>query len=295
MTLTKDSTYTLSNGNKIPVIGFGTYQTPPESAQSVVYHALKQGFRHIDSAQRYGNERQVVQGIVQFLEETHTPRDKIFYTTKVDTPNHGYEITKKSLELSLEDAKELGYIDLVLIHDPLSDKRGRLSTWLALQEYYKAGKIKSIGVSNYGIQHLKELLDNNDILEVKPQVNQLSVNPWLYREDLINFCTENGLLVEAYSALTRAKKLNDETLVSIAKKYNATPPQILTQWSLKKGLLPLVKTLDPIKRGQELIDSLSLTLSNEDVERLTHKDDYFLPQPEFDPPADKSSLGALNG
>lgn len=295
MTLTKNSNYKLSNGKEIPVIGFGTYQIPPESSTSVVYHALKTGFRHIDSAQRYGNERQVVEGIVKFLEENpNVKREEIFYTTKIDTPNHGYEITKKSLELSLSDAKELGYIDLVLIHDPLSDKRGRLSTWMALQEYYQAGKIKAIGVSNYGIPHLKELLES-DIIEVKPQVQQIAINPWLYREDLIEFSKEHGLLIEAYSSLTRALKFDDEQLVSIAQKHGATPAQILAKWSLEKGVVPLVKTLDPIKKGKELIESFDISLTKDEIEELTHKEDYFLPEPQFDPPADTEHLGAING
>lgn len=285
MTLTKNSTYKLSNGKEIPVIGFGTYQIPPETSKDIVYNALKTGFRHIDSAQRYGNERQVVEGIVKFLSENpNVKRDEIFYTTKIDTPNHGYEITKKSLELSLEDARELGYIDLVLIHDPLSDKPGRLSTWLALEEYYKIGKVKSIGVSNFGIEHLKELIENENI-EIKPQVGQIAINPWLYRRDLINFYRNEGLLVEAYSPLTRGLKFNDEELVGIAKAHGASPAQILTKWSLDQGFVPLVKTVDSINKGEELIKSFDISLTKEEIKKLTHEDDYFLPQPQFDPPA----------
>ncbi len=296
MTLTKNSQYKLSNNKQIPVIGYGTYQIPPESAQSSTYHALKTGFRHIDCAQRYGNEVQVVQGIVQFLQENpNVSREEIFYTTKIDTPNHGYEITKKSLDLSLSSAKELGYIDLVLIHDPLSDKRGRLSTWMALQEYYKAGKVKAIGLSNYGLPHLKELFES-EVLEVKPQVHQISINPWLYREELIKFSQDHGMLVEAYSPLTRGLKFDDEELVEIAKKYNATPVQILVKWSLQMGLLPLTKTLDPNAKGEEILGSFDVKdLSKQDLDKLTHKDDYFLPEPQFDPPADTEHLGAKNG
>ncbi|CCH45366.1 Aldo-keto reductase family 1 member [Wickerhamomyces ciferrii] len=294
MSLDKNSTYKLSNGKEIPVIGFGTYQVPAESAQQVVYNALKQGFRHIDSAQRYQNELQVVKGIVQFLSENpNVKREEIFYTTKVETYNHGYETAIKSLDLSFDDAKELGYIDLILIHDPLSDKRGRLATWLALQDLYKSGKVKSIGVSNYGLDHLKELFENEQVLEIKPHVNQISVNPWLYREELINFSKENGLLVEAYSPLTRALKLDDPKLQNLVSKYNRTPVQILTRWSLQRGLVPLVKTQSPELKGSELIESFDFNLTDEDVEYLTSNNSYFLPE-DFDPPADKEHLGAAN-
>jgi len=294
MVLTKHSTYKLTNGKEIPVIGFGTYQVPPESAESVVYHALETGYRHVDSAQRYGNERQVVSGILKFLaKDTSVKREEIFYTTKIDTINHGYETTKKSLDLSLADARELGYIDLVLIHDPLSDKRGRLASWMALQEYYQSGKVKAIGVSNYGLPHLKELL-NSDVIDTKPQVHQISVNPWLYREDLINFSKNEGMLVEAYSSLTRTRKFDDEDLVKLAKSHGATPAQVLVRWSLSKGLLPLTKTMDPITKGKELMGSFDVSISDEDLDKLTHKDDYFLPEPQFDPPAETEHLGAIN-
>lgn len=274
--LQKDSLYTLNNGLKIPVTGFGLYQTPVGSASKITYEALKVGYRHIDSAQAYRNEEEGAQGIAQFLKENpEVKRSDIFFTTKVNNGNHGYEKTKQVIQESLDKvAPHIEYIDLFLVHSPKSDKEKRLGTWKALQEAVESGKVKSIGVSNYGTTHLDELFAW-DGLKIKPVVNQLELHPWLPRKDLQEYGKKYDHYLEAYSPLTQAKKLDDPELVAIAKKYGFTPAQILLRWSYDQGFIPLAKTvdLDRIKENYFVLDKVP-KLDPEDYKILEKPDSY---------------------
>ena len=176
--LTKQSRYRLNNGHQIPITAYGCYEVPIEKTKNLVYEALKVGYRHIDSASSYGNEREAAEGVAKFLKENpDVSRQDIWYTTKIANGDHGYEETKKAVAKSSEKIKQyIDYVDLVLIHSPKSNKEKRLGTWKALQEFVSNPtnpvlNIKSIGVSNFGIAHLEELL-NWDGLLVKPVVNQ---------------------------------------------------------------------------------------------------------------------------
>lgn len=220
----KDSLYTLNNGKKIPVSGFGLYLTPPGEASQITYEALKAGYRHIDSAQGYNNEAEGAEGIAKFLKENpEVKRSDVFFTTKIKNGSHGYEESTKVIKESLAKvAPYIDYIDLFLIHSPISDKEKRLGTWKALQEAVDSGKVKSIGVSNYGTPNLDELYAW-DGLKYKPVVNQVELHPWLPRKDLQEYGKKYDYLLEAYSPLTQAKKLDDPELVAIAKKHGFTP------------------------------------------------------------------------
>lgn len=264
---------TLNSGNKIPTIGLGCYQTPPNVAQGIVLNALRTGYRHIDSAQCYGNEHEVCEGIAQWIAEdpTKNKREDVFYTTKIYDDNHGYELTKKAVGVSLNKAKDIGYIDMVLMHSPQSNTEKRHGSWKALQEAAASGLVKNIGVSNYGIPHLEELLAFSDTT-IKPAVNQVELHPWLTRTELVKYCKDHGIAVEAYSPLVRGKKFDDELLKSLAEKYNKNPAQILINWSLRHGYVPLPKTVHPGRLLPNL-QAADFKLSEEDVSLLDAKNE----------------------
>jgi diketogulonate reductase-like aldo/keto reductase len=268
--------HTLNSGNKIPSIGLGVYLTPVDIASDIVYEALKTGYRHFDSAQLYKNEHEVCDAISKWLKEdpVNNKREEIFYTTKIWDADHGYELTKKAIERSLEKAKDIGYIDLILMHSPKSDYTKRHGSWIALQEAVDSGKVKNIGVSNYGIKHIEELLSYED-LRIKPAVNQIELHPWLSRTELVKFCQSNNIVVEAYSPLVKGKKFNDELLLKLAEKYHKTTAQILINWSLSKDFVTLPKTITKSRLLPNL-ESDTFTLSPEDLELLDAKDEYLV-------------------
>ncbi|GME72381.1 unnamed protein product [Ambrosiozyma monospora] len=270
------STVKLNSGNSIPVLGLGVYQTPTDVADSVVQKALDIGYRHFDSAAAYKNEQEVADAIGAWLKKNpNVKRKDIFYTTKVFDTEHGYEATKKLIATSLEKAKAIDYIDLFLVHSPQSNYEKRHGTWLALQEAVESGKVKNIGVSNYGIKHIKELLAYPD-LNIKPAVNQIELHPWLGRADLVKYLKDEGIAVEAYSPLARgprSKRVDDPALGEFAKKYGKTNGQILIAWSLAKGFIPLPKTVTE-SRLISNFESLNFKLSDEDIKKLDAFDVY---------------------
>lgn len=267
---------TLNSGNKIASIGLGVYLTPVSIAKEISLDGLETGYRHIDSAQVYKNESEVCEAIAEWLKKdpASNKREDIFYTTKIFDSDHGYELTKKAIEVSLERAKCIDYIDLILMHSPRSDYERRHGSWLALQEAVASGKVKNIGVSNYGIKHLKELLEYPD-LKIKPAINQIEIHPWLTRTELAAFCQAEEIVVEAYSPLVRGKKFDDELLLSLAKKYSKTTAQILINWSLSKGYVTLPKTVTKSRLLPNL-QSDQFKLSSEDIKALDAKDEYFV-------------------
>lgn len=263
----------LNSGNTIPQIGLGFYLTPEKQAETLAYEGLKTGYRLLDSAELYKNEKEVADGIAQWMAEDpiHHKRENVFYTTKIWDKFHGYEETKKAIADSLEKAKSIGYIDMILIHSPKSNYEKRHGTWKALQEAVAAGTVKNIGVSNYGIKHLKELLSYPD-LTVKPAVNQLEIHPWLTRKELVKYCKSEGIAVEAYSPLTHGKKLDDPDLKKIADKYEKTPAQVLIRWSLDEGLIPLPKTVHT-SRLEPNLDVFDFQITPEEIKLLESKNE----------------------
>jgi len=225
----------MNDGRSIPQLGFGVYQLAPgEETANAVSEALKAGYRHIDTAQFYRNEADVAQAI----RSGEVRRDEIFVTTKLSNPNQGYESAKRSLARSL--AAGFAYFDLFLIHFPVTAKRA--DSWRALLELKEQGLCKSVGVSNYTIRHLQELLDSSP---VKPAVNQVEISPFLPQKELREFCAKHEIVVEAYSPLTQGKKLGHPAIVAAAQKAGKTPAQVMLRWCVQHDLVVLPKSATP--------------------------------------------------
>ncbi|KAL4906985.1 hypothetical protein BDW74DRAFT_176581 [Aspergillus multicolor] len=261
--LTIKSTQKLLSGYEIPILGYGVYQTPTNVAENVTVEALKLGYRHIDSAAAYKNEKEVTAAI----SKASLPRSEVFLTTKIPPRANGYDSAKKNIEDSLKQA-DTDYFDLILIHAPYGGKEGRLGTWKALIEAQKAGKTRSIGVSNFGVHHLDEL--QNYISSGGGgaiDVGQYEIHPWLARPDIVAWLRKHGAVVEAYSPLVRNTRGDDPVLQELGKKYGKTPAQVLVRWSLQMGFVPLPKSVTPsrIKENCEVFD---FELSDEDMKKL---------------------------
>ena len=255
-------TFILSNGYPIPCVGFGTWQTPDgEIATNAVKHAIQSGYRHIDAAAVYGNEISVGKGIA----EAGVPREELFITSKVWNTERGYEKTMAAFEKTLADLG-LDYLDLYLIHWPASHSQFEnwddlnLGTWKAMIDLYKAGRVKSIGVSNFLPHHLESLLKT----EIKPMVNQIEFHPGLMQSELVEFCRSHGMLIEAYSPLGTGRMLNNETLQAIAAKYGKSVAHVCIRWVLQNGVLPLPKSITP-SRIEDNTNVFDFVLSEEDM------------------------------
>lgn len=255
----------LNNGIEIPYLGLGVYLTKAgDETINAVKWALQAGYRHIDTAKVYGNEKEV--GIA--LKESGIPRSEVFITTKLWNTDHGLESALKAFDNSLE-ALGLEYIDLYLIHWPGTQKRGE--SWKALEKIYKEGRCRAIGVSNYTIRHLNELMS---FCEIVPAVNQVEFSPFLYQKELLNYCYKNNLQLEAYSPLARARKLEDARLIEIAKMYSKTPAQILIRWSLQHNLVVIPKSARK-ERIIENADVFDFNISAQDMEKLDSMNENF--------------------
>lgn len=259
------STYALKNGLEIPVVGFGTWKTPDgDDAYNSVSEALKSGYRHIDTAAVYGNEESVGKAI----KDSGLSREDVFVTSKVWNTERGYDKTIAAYEASLEKLG-MDYLDLYLIHWPAIEKQNddweelNKESWRALMDLYKAGKVKSIGVSNFQKKHMEALKD----AEILPMVNQIEFHPGWLQEETRALCKELGILVEAYSPNGNGKLLKDDTLLQIAEKYGKSVAQICIRWTLQHGTLPLPKSVTPeyIKENTEVFD---FEISDEDMQTI---------------------------
>lgn len=281
----KTDCFTLSNGVKIPCIGYGTWQTPDgEVTENCVKNAIEKGYRHIDTAFAYGNEASVGAGI----KKSGIARDELFVTTKHWVTERGYEKTIKAVETSLQ-LLGLDYLDLYLVHWPCVAKCSaeweeiNLDTWRGFERMYKDGKLRAIGVSNYQQKHLETLFNN---AEIKPMVNQLEFHPGYTQIDNIRYAQENGLLVEAWSPLGSGAVLNDEGLKNIAAKYGKSVAQLCVRLALQNGILPLPKSTNPDRMAANA-EVFDFEISDEDVQTLINYPQLgfsgFLPE---DAPAD---------
>jgi len=233
MALSIESKVRLNNGVEMPVLGLGVWQTPSGRAtQQAVRWAFEAGYRLIDTAKLYGNERDV--GIA--VKESGVPREEVFVTTKLWNSDHGYESALRAFDESLKRLG-LGYVDLYLIHWPVP--RLRDETWRALERILKEGKARAIGVSNYTVRHLDELARSASI---PPAVDQVEFSPFLYSEDFLRHGKGAGIQVEAYSPLTKGEKLGHPVLKRIAAVLGRSPAQILIRWSLQHGLVVIPKS-----------------------------------------------------
>ena len=264
------TTYRMNSGHDIPVLGYGVYQIPAAECEAVTLHAFKSGYRHVDSARAYRNE----QPCADAIRNSSLKREEIFFTSKVPPKSMGYDAAKKSIESSFFQTG-LDYIDLYLIHSPYGGKEGRLGAWKALAEAQEAGKIRSIGVSNYGAHHLDELADYIKTSDVGGtiDVNQCEVHPWLPRDDIVDWCRKHNVVVEAYCPIIRGERAEEPVLKKLSEKHGKTWAQILLRWSLQKGYVPLPKSVTP-KRIEQNADIYDFKLDDEDMEALHFPESY---------------------
>jgi diketogulonate reductase-like aldo/keto reductase len=277
----------LNSNHNIPAIGLGVYQTASNTAAAIVETALRVGYRHVDTASIYHNERETCEGILRFLaDKSNNPsvtRADIFYTTKIWDTDHGTAKTEQAIEHALdrlrgdstpdEPDRTLGYIDLLLVHSPQTNAPLRRETWQAMERAVASGRVRSIGVSNYGIAHLDELLS---YAQIPPAVNQVELHPWLQRRELVAYCQRHGIVLEAYSPLTRAHKLGgkDAGLVAVARRHARTEAQILVKWGLQRGFVVLPKSVhtDRIKENFNVAD---FDLTETDLQELGDPNSYY--------------------
>jgi diketogulonate reductase-like aldo/keto reductase len=252
----------LNNGVEMPVLGLGTWQTPDgNAAYQAVRDALEIGYRLIDTAAAYGNEASVGRAV----RESGLPRKEVFVTTKLWNDRHGYDECLRACEESL---KRLGldYVDLYLIHWPSGGRRKE--TWEAMIKLMEDGKCRSIGVSNFTIMHLEEILATSDVV---PMVNQVEFTPFLYQRELLSYCRSHTIQVEAYSPLTHGRSLGEEPIASIARRYGKTTAQLLLRWDIQHGLVTIPKSTHRA-RIEENAQVFDFALSDEDMRRLDSLD-----------------------
>lgn len=247
----------LSNGVKMPVLGFGTFKVEDgQQTVDAVKAALKIGYRHIDAAAIYGNEDSVGRGI----RESGVPREEIFITSKVWNSEQGYEKTLKAFKKTITDLG-VDYLDLYLIHWP---KQLNKETWRALEELYKAGKVRAIGVSNFKEHHLKDLTENAEVI---PMVNQIEFHPQLAQPELLDFCKKHNIQVEAWGPLMQGKVFEVELFKELAEKYNKTISQVVLRWDIQMGVVTIPKSIkaNRIEDNSKIFD---FEISEEDMARI---------------------------
>lgn len=255
-------TIKLNETIEIPALGFGVFQIPQEQTKDSVVNAIQAGYRHIVTAQSYMNETEVGEGI----KASGIDRSELFVTTKVWIENVNYEDTLKSIERSLERL-QLDYIDLVLIHQPYNDVYG---SWKALEELQENGKIKAIGVSNFGVDRVVDLGIHNN---VQPQVNQIEINPFHQQEDEVQSLQKEGVLVEAWAPFAEGKNnlFSNETLQNIGDKYGKSIAQVVLRWLVEKDIVVLAKSVNPERMKQNL-DIFDFELTDEDKAQIATLD-----------------------
>lgn len=247
----------------MPWIGLGVYKVEKgEGVELAVQAALDAGYRSIDTASFYDNE----EGVGQAIAKSGVPREEIFITTKVWNDRQGFDETLAAFE---ESRRKLGVdvIDLYLIHWPVTGKHK--DTWRALEKLYHDGKVRAIGVSNYLVRHLEELLID---AKVVPTVNQMEYHPWLQQPDLHSYCKQNNIQLEAWSPLTRGRMFDDPRLVKLSDKYRKSPAQILIRWDIQKGVVTIPKSITP-SRIKENINVFDFALTETDMAELNRCDE----------------------
>jgi len=257
---------TLANGVPVPRLGLGVFRAGSgDATRDAVLHALRGGYRHIDTAAIYGNEREVGEAVRVWLDETGLGREHVFVTTKLWNADQGFEAALRAFDAS-QRALDLGPVDLYLIHWPVPELRA--GSWRALERLYGEGRCRAIGVSNFTADHLDALLKT---AEVVPHVNQVELHPFLAQPDLVAHGRRLGVQSAAYSPLTKGRLLDDPVLAEIAADVGATPAQVLIRWGLTQGHIVLPKSTNPA-RIEENAAAAELTLSRTHLLHLASLD-----------------------
>ena len=253
----------LNNGVEIPQLGFGVFMVPPEQTEDVTRTALEIGYRHVDTAQMYGNEA----GVGRAVRAAGLDRDDVFVTSKLDNPHHARDAALRSFDRTLA---ELGFddVDLFLIHWPLPDVGDYVETWHAMEEIYRSGRARAIGVSNFQPHHLRRLLA---AAEVVPAVNQIEVHPYLVQDDVRAFGAEHGIVTEAWAPIARGRVLDDPVITTIAKRVERTPAQVTLRWAVQRGdvVFPKSVTRSRVEENFQLFD---FELADDEMAEITALD-----------------------
>ena len=265
----------LSNGQAIPQFGFGVFQVPPAQTAAAVTTALADGYRHIDTAQMYRNEKQVGDAIAR----SGIDRGELFVTSKLGNDAHRPDDARKAFDASLA-ALGFDYVDLFLIHWPLPARYGGdyVSTWQALEEFYAEGRARSIGLSNFQPHHIRRL---HEECEVRPAVNQIEVHPYLTQDSVRSFCADHQIAIEAWSPLAKGQVLDDPSIGAIARRAGKTPAQVVLRWHIQRGDIIFPKSVTP-ERISENIGIFGFELSGEDAEAISALDRGYRTGPDPD-------------
>lgn len=246
----------------MPMLGLGVYQSGDAKASCKA--AFEVGYRHIDSARMYRNEADVIEA----AKSSGIDRSELFLTTKIVGRDHGYEKCSNAIQDSIKSPKA-DYWDLILLHDPTSGSQKRLEAYRALAEAQKDGLVKSIGVSNFGVAHLRELEAANK--GPTPAINQVELHPWCQQKEIVDYCRSKNIVIQAYCPLVRGEKMSDPTLTKIAERLKKTPAQVLIRWSLQHGFVPLPKS-DKSHRISENAEVFDFELDTEAMSQLDSLD-----------------------
>ena len=261
--MTAVPTVLLNNGVEIPQLGFGVFKVPPEQTEDVTRTALEVGYRHVDTAQMYGNEA----GVGRAVRAASLARDEVFVTSKLNNPNHAHDDALRSFDGTLA---ELGFdhVDLFLIHWPLPEVGDFVETWHAMEEIYRSGRARAIGVSNFQPHHLRRLLA---AAEVVPAVNQIEVHPYLVQDDVRAFGAEHGIVTEAWAPIARGRVLDDPVITTIAKRLERTPAQVTLRWAIQRGDVVFPKSVSR-SRIEENFDLFDFELADDEMAEITALD-----------------------
>jgi len=260
----------LNDGTTIPQVQLGVYLTEGQECVQAVRTALDVGYRGIDSSEWYCNEHQIGSALTSwFASNSSYTRSDLYFVSKVQR-NISYDSTTESIRQTLQ-LSQMGYIDLYMLHTPKGGREKRFECWKALEDAVEAGKVKSLGVSNFKVEELRQLLEEEGI-RIRPAVNQLELHPFHTQREIVEFCQENGIVVAAYSPLVRAKKFEHPVIVELSNKYGCLGAQLLVKWSLQKGFVVLPKSVKS-DRIRSNVDVGWFEIDEEDMERLDGLDE----------------------